>query len=73
MTRRLVNVYGHTEKLYVVSYASSCGPLMHGEGVSFEFGNRGGWVIALDELEAIVAEAKANRAAWAKAHPAVSP
>ena len=60
--KRNVKIAGHTQRLYVTSYTSSCGNIQRGEGVAFQFENEGCWVVPLAELEAIVAEAKAERA-----------
>lgn len=52
--RRQVIVYGHFEPLWMRYAKCECGPCK--DGVGFEFGNEGGWVIPLAELRKIVRE-----------------
>jgi hypothetical protein len=73
-SKRRVHVQGHVDPLTVNVGMCSCGDIRDGEGIAFEFGNGGGWVVPLDELRAIVREADeyrakhgdAIRAAWAQ-------
>jgi len=54
-----MTVAGHVKRLYVVSPYASCGT---SKGPALAFENEGPWVIDLDELIALVEEAKAARA-----------
>ena len=53
-----VNVQGHSLPLFYKVGTSRCGNV--NDGISFEFGNEGVWVISLAELKGIV-EAEESR------------
>lgn len=52
MTRIQINVQGHTKPLYCDTGVSSCGSVK--DGLSFQFGDEGCWVISLEELRQLV-------------------
>jgi hypothetical protein len=65
MNRRQVAVQGHNKELYLEPGPTRCGKVT--DGVAFEFGDEGSWVISLQELEALVCAAKVahfDQAAW---------
>lgn len=65
----IVNTAGSAMPLRCISYDSRCRQIQH--GVAFEFGDEGVWVVALEDLEKIVTEAKAFQAERAKKKAAV--
>jgi hypothetical protein len=48
----VVPVAGHTKPLYFAPGIYSCGKITN--GVAFEFGDEGGWIVALDDLQKII-------------------
>lgn len=63
--RYVVAVAGHTHPLRFFEGPACCGKIT--DGVAFEFGNQGGWVIDLAELKKLVRMAEEKRAAIARA------
>lgn len=58
--RRPVKVQGNIDPLFLIGYCCSVGYISGGLG--FEFGSHGSFVIDIEDLKAIIAEAEANRA-----------
>jgi len=46
---------GHSSSLECVTLSSSCGSVQ--DGIAFEFGNQGGWVIDYKDLVSLVLKA----------------
>ncbi len=49
-----VDARGAIEQLKIDSLACDCGDIVNSRGVAFSFGNRGGWVLHVDDLREIV-------------------
>ena len=58
--RYVMPVAGHSQVLTYRVEPSTCGNIKN--GVSFEFGNEGGWVIDLDDIKELVRLADESRA-----------
>lgn len=54
-----INVAGHHLPLHVTSFRAECGNIE--DGISFEFGDQGGWVVPLEEIESLCVAARVAR------------
>lgn len=61
---RRVHAAGNLDPFWVRTGICECGDIR--DGISFSLGNRGGWVIPIDEVASILIEALDERMQWTR-------